>query len=489
MKKILSLTIAAAALLTMAIPSAAEVTPVEGIDHCYYNYICNKSVNEVKTDGVYNESEWSDAVELVINADTMQEFGRWQSVNTLPASDFSCTYRFKWDEKYLYVLEVRTDKHYISNFNGNDYNAQTPWALDGTAIFFCDNEMTDPSNRCDIKFYSYVDELKGPSVYIGNGNEASDAYVGPSGEGDTTYGGSVNGETIVFELKLAWSVIDEQWHLDSEIKEGTVFRFTPIIMSRDTIDDYNQWDGSSYAQMNFHDCMNLANEDAENSENPEYWAALTLSAAGAGSTESTTSAETAPAEEAPAKSANGVIDATAGFDGEGAENLFDNDENTKWCLNTAAPVSVTWKTDATTATGYEIVTANDNAEYTGRNPDAWTLYGSNDGSTWTVLDAVEADDVLGDVNFTPFTFAIDSPAEYSYYKFEVTNIVGGGVMQISGLNLLTGAVTASAAQAEPAEETAAAPAPESAPQTFDVGVIAAVTAVISAAGYSLSKKR
>ena len=76
MKKFLSLAIAAASVLAMGIPAAAEVTPVEGLEHCYFNYICNKSVNEVKADGIYNESEWSDAVELVCNGDTMQQFGR-----------------------------------------------------------------------------------------------------------------------------------------------------------------------------------------------------------------------------------------------------------------------------------------------------------------------------------------------------------------------------------------------------------------------------
>ena len=164
---------------------------------------------------------------------------------------------------------------------------------------------------------------------------------------------------------------------------------------------------------------------------------------------------------------NGVLESLGGFSGETADKLFDNDTATKWCLNNAAPVFVTWKTDAVKATGYEIVTANDNAENPGRNPGAWTLYGSNDYENWTALDAVEADNVLQDVNFTPFTFAIDAPAEYTYYKFEVTSIVGGGVMQISNLNLLTGDVTPSAPAAEaPAEEETEAPAEETeAPET------------------------
>ena len=157
--------------------------------------------------------------------------------------------------------------------------------LDGTAIFFCDNFLPDASNRADIKFYSYVDELKTASVYVGNGNEPADAYVGPSGEADTTYGGSINGNTIVFEMKLAWSVLDDQWHLDSPIEEGTIFRFTPIIMTRDSIDDYNQWEGSSYRQINFHDCVNIPSEGVTGAEDPQYWAALTLSAAATDSTE------------------------------------------------------------------------------------------------------------------------------------------------------------------------------------------------------------
>ena len=305
MRKTLFSLIAAVFLAAVMITSALAATPVEGLEHCYFNYVCNKATAPVTADGVYHEEEWSDAVELLINKDTMQDFGRWQSTGEPnPADEFSCTYRFKWDETYFYVLEIRTDAHYISNFNGNDYNAQSPWMLDGTAIFFCDNELPDESNRCDIKFYSYVDEIKGPAVYIGQGNEPEEAYTGPSGEADTTYGGTVDGNTIVFELKMAWNVMKDQWHLDSEIKEGTIFRFTPIIMNRDTVDDYAQWDGSSYRQMNFHDCMELPDEDAVNSENPEYWAALTLSAAGAGA--SSPAAGAAPADLIYAQDFNSV---------------------------------------------------------------------------------------------------------------------------------------------------------------------------------------
>ncbi|MBQ2545073.1 MAG: hypothetical protein II557_02190, partial [Clostridia bacterium] len=201
MKKLISVLGALALILALCLPAAAALTPVDGIEHCFYNYVCAKSVNAVTADGVYHEEEWSDAIPLVINKDTMQEFGRWQSTGEPnPADEFSCTYRFKWDENYFYVLEIRTDAHYVSDFAGQDYSALTPWMLDGTAIFFCDNELPDESNRCDIKFYTYVNELQGASVFIGNGGEAEEGYVGPSGEADTTYGGTLDGNTAVFEL-------------------------------------------------------------------------------------------------------------------------------------------------------------------------------------------------------------------------------------------------------------------------------------------------
>ena len=270
MKKQLTFALAATIAASMGV-SALAADYVNGIEHCFYNYDCYKSTNTVKIDGVYDAAEWADAETLVIDNDHMNVAGRWQSAgDPLSAADLSCTYKFKWDDDYFYLLEVRTDSHYVSNFQGKDYDPNNPRRLDGTALFLCDNEIADQSNRCDIKWYSYVDELKGPTASVAgvNVNDVSGARMA----------GSVNGNTIVFELRLPWSVFDAEGKLASAITEGKLFRFTPIIMSRDSIEDYDQWDGSttSYRQINFHDCMNLPDENPTSTEAPNFWASITL---------------------------------------------------------------------------------------------------------------------------------------------------------------------------------------------------------------------
>jgi len=126
-----------------------------------------------------------------------------------------------------------------------------------------------------------------------------------------------------------------------------------------------------------------------------------------------------------------TIEGVEGFANETYVNLFDNDENTKWC-NGDAYSYVVWKMpEAVAVNGYIITTANDNAEYPGRNPSSWTLSGSTDGENWEVLDEVDNDTVLKDV-----TFELDQTAPaYQYYQLEINGTVGGGTMQMSGFEL------------------------------------------------------
>ena len=82
--------------------------------------------------------------------------------------------------------------------------------------------------------------------------------------------------------------------------------------------------------------------------------------------------------------------------------------------------------------GYTIITANDNAAYTGRNPKDWTIEGSNDQKNWTLLVEVKGDNTLEDVNFTPFEFeAPISEESFTYFRFTVKASHGGGFMQYS----------------------------------------------------------
>ena len=90
MRKTLFSLIAAVFLAAVMITSALAATPVEGLEHCYFNYVCNKATAPVTADGVYHEEEWSDAAELLINKDTMQDFGRWQSTGEPNPADEFC---------------------------------------------------------------------------------------------------------------------------------------------------------------------------------------------------------------------------------------------------------------------------------------------------------------------------------------------------------------------------------------------------------------
>ncbi len=260
-------------------PTEPETEPMPSykeLDYCHYNYECVRSVNEVTADGIYNESEWAEAKELVIDAETLQDWGRWQAGPPMDISDLSVSFRLKWDEEYLYLLEIRIDSKYVHEFGDKSYDVFSQvWGGDGTAFFFCDAAYDFRENRCDIGYFSYVDELGGPAVYVGTFDGDPNAFRGPSGTDGCTYGGTYDeiSHAAVFEMKLPWSIIDGQGKLLSDIELGALFRFNPIIPSVDTQAGLGMYD-SEWRQINFHDCV--ANGEEGDPDNPYYWAALTL---------------------------------------------------------------------------------------------------------------------------------------------------------------------------------------------------------------------
>jgi len=189
---------------------------------------------------------------------------------------------------------------------------------------------------------------------------------------------------------------------------------------------------------------------------------------------------------------------TPGFNNEGAENLFDNDPATKFCTN-QFPAEVTWELDGAYVVDAVIIcTANDNAQYMGRNPDPWKLYGSNDGSNYTLIHEGSASD-LEDVNFTYFLININNDTAYSHYKLEIPAAEAADVMQISEFILVQKDGAAEAPAETPAEEPAAeepaeAPAEQPqviAPATSDFATVAsfAALALAGVVGTIASKKR
>lgn len=180
----------------------------------------------------------------------------------------------------------------------------------------------------------------------------------------------------------------------------------------------------------------------------------------------------------------GSITASEGNNNEGGENLFDNDTATKFCTG-VFPIEATWAMDgAYNVNGIIFATANDNADYNGRNPETWTLSGSTDGSAWTVIaTGSEAD--FAEVNFTYFPIAFGaSSAAYSQFKLEISGATSG-CMQVSEAIICGTPAGAAAAETPaavvetPTEEAAPVVTTPAAAQTSDIASVAVIAAVLA----------
>ena len=98
--------------------------------------------------------------------------------------------------------------------------------------------------------------------------------------------------------------------------------------------------------------------------------------------------------------------------GEGPNNAFDNNSNTKYLNFDKKNAGVTVQLNTGRAvTGFTVTTAND---FSGRDPTSYKLYGSNDGSTWTLIK--EAALSLSDNRFTTSAVVdVTNTTAYTYY--------------------------------------------------------------------------
>ncbi len=204
---------------------------------------------------------------------------------------------------------------------------------------------------------------------------------------------------------------------------------------------------------------------------------------------------------------------STGNSDEGPENLWDNDTTTKFCTGTFPTSSMAKLPAPATIDGIIMATANDNSSYNNRSPYEWCIYGSADGENWTPI-AYGDDLFFAETDYTYYPAAVTPVENVQYVLFQSEGALSG-CFQVSEL-VLCGTTTGEAATAEeapteeateaPAEEVTEAPAEEpetveapaeaetveapaeAAPQTFDMGIIAAVTAVVSLGGYAVAKK-
>ena len=124
---------------------------------------------------------------------------------------------------------------------------------------------------------------------------------------------------------------------------------------------------------------------------------------------------------------------------EGAYNVFDNNVgsgNAKWCCDGAPEWIYVQFSQVYVLTHFTITSGND---VPGRDPDIWSIQGSNDGTEWTDIFVYNNDGV------SPFSdrhqviryngngddFA--TPAAYSFFRYYVTSTITNGAHQINEL--------------------------------------------------------
>ncbi|HWD81617.1 MAG TPA: discoidin domain-containing protein, partial [Kribbella sp.] len=119
--------------------------------------------------------------------------------------------------------------------------------------------------------------------------------------------------------------------------------------------------------------------------------------------------------------------------GEIATNAADGDKFTKWLVfeptgwlvyQTSAPVVIK---------KYALTSAND---ADGRDPQNWTVSGSNDGTTWTTLDTQTGQSFENRFQTKEYSFANDTA--YTYFKLDITLNHGENIVQLADWYLSNG---------------------------------------------------
>ncbi|GAA1531736.1 hypothetical protein GCM10009827_056870 [Dactylosporangium maewongense] len=117
--------------------------------------------------------------------------------------------------------------------------------------------------------------------------------------------------------------------------------------------------------------------------------------------------------------------------GESKAALTDDSSMTKW-LAFAATATITCQlSGATTVRQYTLTSADD---LPGRDPRNWVLQGSNDGVTWTTVDARDNVDFADRRQTRAFT--APATATYSRFRLQITANHGAAETQLAELQLL-----------------------------------------------------
>lgn len=118
--------------------------------------------------------------------------------------------------------------------------------------------------------------------------------------------------------------------------------------------------------------------------------------------------------------------------GEGVENLTDGSLDTKWYSGDYdPPFWIQWEySEAQALNEYTFTSGNDAPD---RDPENWTLKGSNDGEEWAVLDT-RSNETFATRKLTK-SYEFKNENAYKFYKFDLESL-GGKKIQLAEAELL-----------------------------------------------------
>jgi predicted alpha-1,2-mannosidase len=120
---------------------------------------------------------------------------------------------------------------------------------------------------------------------------------------------------------------------------------------------------------------------------------------------------------------------------EGKAQAFDGDKGTKWLTFATTGWLQAQLKQPQKVTNYAVTSGNDEP---GRDPRDWELLGSNDGTTWDVVDAQTGQSFAQRGQTRDFPVA--DPKAYLYYRFNVSANSGADIVQLGELELADPAV-------------------------------------------------
>jgi type 1 glutamine amidotransferase len=132
----------------------------------------------------------------------------------------------------------------------------------------------------------------------------------------------------------------------------------------------------------------------------------------------------------PAEPATAIAASGDNPPNETKEKLVDGQTNTKW-LTFSPTGSVTVRLESPVVVDrYALTSAND---FDGRDPQDWTLQGSQDGNTWTDLDSRAGEDFPQ--RFQTKEYKFSNGTAYQFFKLDITRNAGDPLIQLAELRL------------------------------------------------------